>query len=126
MKTYQELGITDWEHKYLRECAVILRNGLFRHLPNEVDFPDPGWFFNMNAFCITGDDPCGTVMCIGGYVGLRHYGNDREASHYVHTCSKNLTYLYFPDDLGYDTITPAQAADAIDRFLNGEAPWLAE
>lgn len=103
--------------------------------------------FNMNtAFTescnVSGG--CNTVACIGGhlalYLGLKSsdvrlfvaYADtslpdeDDEIPYYSKQTAKKLEPLFYPYDIrkNWEDATPAEAAVAIERFLNGaKKPW---
>ena len=68
-------------------------------------------------------DAGGTVGCIGGHIQARLYADDKVlAQAWQVRCSLQrslyeLCYCYLDDP------TPAEAADAIDRFLSCKEPW---
>jgi hypothetical protein len=107
--------------KAMREVRDRLRDGRIREEQ-----------FNMDVV-LDRDTPCGTVGCIGGWALVILYG-DKADNMYISeelvrplmgTGSDNrgwplwrLFFCFKPD------ATPAQAADAIDRWLDGsDDPW---
>lgn len=79
---------------------------------------------------------CGTVACIGGYMGAMMFDRVAAAERYVYQNDpdnnigeEKLGHLFYPlsghrRDCAYEDITAAQAVQAIDNFLStGKPNW---
>lgn len=78
--------------------------------------------FNMDKAC--SDRPCGTIACIGGWAGLFMGMSHDEASDFVYEVGVDLYPLFYPGRVDYEKITPKQASQAIDNYLEtGEPRW---
>jgi hypothetical protein len=92
-------------------------------------------FFNMNLAAMSVEDEeeyvCGTACCIGGTAWVYENGTgvsalsnaDRYVGQFLNrSADAGLSALYYPRCVNnWDAITPAEAADAIDNYLNGKA-----
>jgi hypothetical protein len=118
MLTATDLGISQAEYEALQVVRDGLASGEFSH-------DDDARRFDMHVTC--DGDHCGTVACIGGWVGLTMGMGNHEASNYVHTVEFPLNRLYFPQTVNdWSKITPAVAAATITSFLDsGEADFAA-
>ena len=108
-----------------RETLIKVRNGLasgdYVHVQDER--PAHGKrVFDMDVASKT----CGTVACIGGWMAMdMGLKTVIEVSNYVSSGGheSDMRGLFFPDiDGNFSRITPAQAVQAIDNFLQGEDP----
>jgi hypothetical protein len=141
MKSPEELGITQQE----LDALLAVRSGLAAGLLEHTSYKklkaksDPkSLAFNMDIAYTKHD--CGTVGCIGGWMGVFMHTHKLEADkeidynnvrHYVNNKrSYNLEELFFPLEthdgftVDYDSISSAMALQAIDNFLaNGEPDW---
>lgn len=132
---HETLAITLPELIALLGVKEALHRKLFKHDKKftsnaMVDAVGSCHVFNMAA---QGDKnaSCGTIGCIGGYMALamrtpmRYYVDyvnrggalDRGHSPALHPL------FYPPNKFKYAAIKASDAEVAIDRFLNGEAPW---
>ena len=121
IKTHEELKITFAEWGALIGLTVMLHDNMIpMHGDNN---PAGAHVFNLETSC-TENGHCGSVGCIGGYVGMTLGMDIRCASNYVHT-NFRLRELYFPTTaLDYDRVTPKEAAKAICNVLEyGEPMW---
>lgn len=121
MLTAQELNITEAEHIALQAVAAGLASGFYRHFVSEDKYKPQGKCFNMDVSF--DDNSCGTVACIGGWVGLEMGKSPYSAHNYVMLIEEDhsLYDLYFPTKIKiWDEITPAIAAEAIYQFLDGK------
>jgi len=121
LKTADQLGISDKVYKALLEVKHEFEAGNI----------------SPSQFCMavvrTHPMECGTIACIGGWVGI-YMNLGVEATHKM-VCSSYgpIRALYFPDrDKTFPicgkkdayTASPTQAAQAIDNFLlTGEPKW---
>jgi hypothetical protein len=108
--------------KAMREVRDRLRDGRIREEQ-----------FNMDV-ALDRDTPCGTVGCIGGWALVSMYGLDKADTMYISEELVRPLYGYGLPDRAWalwrlfycfkPNATPAQAADAIDRWLDGsDDPW---
>lgn len=112
-KSHTALGIT------LPELIALLG---VRELIRTYDI----YRFNMTVICDL--DRCGSVCCIGGYVGLALRDDNRRAAFaFVQEAMYGVfEHLFFPPNkYPYCDITSEQAVRAIDNFLAGrtKTPW---
>jgi hypothetical protein len=125
IQSHEDLNITFREWAAMFGVALALHDGLIAMHRNGRG-PEGGHFFNMNGTCIP-NGHCGSIGCIGGYVGMTMGKSTYEASDYVFDNENGGPFdeLYFPkfvDD--YGTVTPRQAAAAICNFLStGDPGW---
>jgi len=140
MKTPEELGITEEEFKNLLIVKSLLDSERLTYYYEETDSP---FRFNMNTTSSGDEYECGSVACIGGWVSFFMQGNKftKEsimkidhviADNYVlKSRSTSLERLYFPelknnteDADFYQAITPGEASQAIQNFLEtGDPDW---
>jgi len=139
MKTPEELGITEEEFKNLLIVKSLLDSGSLTYYYEETDSP---FRFDMNTTSSGNEYECGSVACIGGWVSFFMQGNkfSKEsimkidhviADNYVNMDkSPPLEKLYFPEledyDINdfYEAITPVEASQAIQNFLEtGNPKW---
>ena len=116
--------MTPHEHEaLLRTRALLAAPGTVSGAANRCP-REPHEFSMQIAYYQHG---CGTVACIGGWLAKFMALPEHEISDYVYTRhSKDLTGLFFPDDLpSLDALTPRLAVEAIDNFLSGMPPWAA-
>lgn len=74
------------------------------------------------------DKECGTVGCIGGWLGMKLGLKEDEASEFVSgmSSSQRLHGLFYPSNHNADwsKYKPGHAALAIERYLNKDSdPW---
>lgn len=93
MKTATELGITDAEHGALQIVRDGLAAGEYVHMA-AADRSYGDKYFDMSRDCVEGS--CGTIACIGGWVGLTMGYEMYDAESYVYNASESLDPLYFP------------------------------
>jgi hypothetical protein len=128
MKMWQELELPSQKHM---DALILvrdrLRDGTLVHIPGdddreEVETPSAGkTAFNMSVWLREPKlgENCGTVACIGGWTVALCPG-------LFTALSPTTRKLFHPPTIDYEQwgdITPTQAADAIDRFLEGQEPW---
>ena len=126
--THEELDISCEEKCALVRVMEGLESGLYVHSKDDSEgTPEGKRAFNLGVSC---DDSyvCGTVGCIGGWVGFELKKSTRDSHGYVFANEhSSLGPLYFPTVLEtweYEKITPAQAACAIRNFLStGDPGW---
>lgn len=110
----------------LRHVRDQLRSGRIKHLP-VINKEAKGFKFTMEIYEYQYE--CGTIACIGGYMGLALWPDlttrERDVQRYwVMEEMPELKKLFMPPpSMNWAKITPEQTADAIDRFLNDETPW---
>lgn len=144
-KTAKQLGITQGDYIILLGIRTALDEGLLAWhpqfgVPGTSTTPN-GPVFNMANVLITARDAthCGTIGCIGGYMGLANGQGGMGIAHYLVGGGVNganlpaaytrLERLFCPIDehgtsLNYDPIKPKDAVVALDRFFAGAAfPW---
>jgi len=100
------------------------RNGLIAFVEAVEQYKLSDDKFDM-AVCCTVSSDCGTISCIGGYVGLRFGMCPWEAEAYVLTgYSEALEDLYYPDTQSWNAVTAKQAAAVTRHFLTtGVIEW---
>jgi len=91
MKTAAELKITDAEWLALQSVAAGLASGSCTE--------ENGKIFDMHVTC--SPHACGTVACIGGWVGIEMGMTVGGADTYVRNCAESIYPLYYPDDVGW-------------------------
>ena len=129
MRTAEELGITEEELDALIKVRDGLSSGCFTHVDG-YDEPPVKYGFNM---VIAGNHgSCGTVACIGGWMAIVMSSkmddplslDVNDMKRYVSSNMALERLFYPPVSLYYSTITPDQAALAIDNFLaTGDPRW---
>jgi len=139
MKTAAELGITEQEYDLLPVIRDKLLDGSLVHSSKAKD-SNKYDVFNMS---ITSKRySCGTVGCIGGWLWIlmnaESIEKDEKDGHfhltdeqmglvddYVESNGGNMKELFYPPGVfSYKAITPAQAAKAIDNYLEtGDPDW---
>lgn len=104
------LGLTEAELAALIEVRNDLATGRIK-APN----------FCMSSACYR--EGCGTVACIGGWMGLKLGMDERKARDFVD--NPRLEKLFYPYGImSWGQITPSQAVRAIDNFLaTGDPNW---
>jgi len=120
-----KLGIREWERRGLIAFVEWVE-------AQECYAPKRIINFHMQTACEIeiNDRFCGTVVCIGGFVGLMHDMSHAEIGHYVmhETASGPLGELYYLPryyPVEYGDITPAMAAEVTRHFLlTGIVDWL--
>lgn len=120
MQDAKEFVVTDEIRHELKKIAEDLRSGKIKHVQSpatefETEIPR---FFNMNYW--HKQFTCGTAMCIGGWLEQR---TGEGINDFI---PSGLNELFYPngeiaDD--YCLITPEQAADAIDNYLEYGKPY---
>lgn len=133
--------LTKEERKALVQVRDALANGMLEHRRNFDALPgaERGFFsfslrrlFNMG--CPARETQCGTVACIGGWMGAFMGKSPSEAYEFVDIHEEGkFGELFYPfsvtDDQrreksNYEAITPKQAIKAIDNFLKtGKPNW---
>lgn len=118
------------ERATLQAVAQMLRGGVI-HIDGPGQENVIALRFNMARTCV--EYQCGTVACIGGYAWLHENpgdfkGADRYVDQYGDECVPvgGIDDLYYPWRVARDwsKITPAQAAEAIENYLEtGEPYW---
>lgn len=140
MKTADELHITQAEKDGLVWVRDGLRAGKFKHIDEDKgEYPLGQNGFNMSIASKSYE--CGTVGCIGGWVWVHmnierlmqdggvwylSSADNHDADTYLYQKGPDchLHHLYFPPGSNYDAITPLEAAQAIDNYLNtGDPDW---
>lgn len=116
MLTATDLGISQAEYEALQVVRDGLASGRFVHA--ELSDGENVEQFDMGITAESND--CGTVACIGGWVGLTMGMARSEADKYVWSAEHGpLKPLYFPNHLrNWDSITPDVAARTITTFLD--------
>lgn len=131
-------GVSQKNYEALLEARELIANECVKH-----DDGGDGWRektgFNMNKTCTT--HSCGTVACIGGWMGLSLYGaNDlisagmkpthnqiRRTRDFVEDGGDRGEFydlFYPPSSLYYDHIENSEAVKAIDNFIQtGHPDW---
>lgn len=125
------------EEAALRAVRDMLAGGLIEHEPS----PDISWrdgpvqafvmtmkrLFNMGE--TAGATECGSVACIGGWMGAMMGMDHEESAEFVmryEDRGKFKTLFYPPAIYDYALIKPTHAVKAIDNFLaNGNPRWAA-
>ena len=117
MLSATDLGISQAEYEALQVVRDGLASGRFVHT-SEAPIGDDVEQFDMHATCERND--CGTVACIGGWVGLAMGKGRYESDRYVWAAEGGpLNNLYFPANVAsWDYITPDVAARTITTFLD--------
>lgn len=85
-----------------------------------------GHYFNMATVVSHSDESeCGTCACIGGWLALKLGITDPdEIENWVGAATGAWGKLFYPPGLGWNNITPQQAAKAIRAFVSGaQEPW---
>lgn len=120
-----------YDKQEVREAAArvahCLEKGFYKHVVEDHHIEKGTFGFDMNICAIQAKD-CGTVCCIGGWMGFELGGsNPHEATCIMNTIAEehrglhNLFYNY-PDSRS--KTKPEEAAKAIKRWLNGNTnPW---
>jgi hypothetical protein len=137
MLTARQLNVTEKERDALIWLREELRSGRIRHGERggfDIDIP-------CGIVVDDNDDICDTVACIGGWMWIHMHGinptaagkwlisreQEMAASEYVtrYGIKHSLLHLFYPPlTADYDSVTPQQAADAIDNFLHcGDPEW---
>lgn len=115
MLTAKELGIRQWELDSLVVVADKLKSGGIQ--PKNFDM----------HMCIEEGEECGTVCCIGGWVGyISDYCKTSSEINYYVSCTKDkIKSLYYPPNyFDWRDITVGIATKAIDNFLGtGNPQW---
>lgn len=124
------------ENEALLKVAEGLESGEYVHVGTDGGFAgltmmerlisEKKKFFNMNSEEL--ELSCGTVRCIGGWVGhLLGQDSWNYCMNVFKTSGKGLYSLYYPDideDVLYEEITTEQAAKAIRNYLErGDPDW---
>ena len=124
--SHEGLGISLREWLGLIGMAVALDSGILP-MHAQRDRAKGEHIFNLATVC-EHDGHCGTVGCIGGYVGLMMGMGAEDTSRYVDTAGLPLSHLYYPNRggaaLSSTRVTPKQAAKAICNVLeHGQPRW---
>ena len=147
MKTIAELGISQQEFDALLKTREILSEPdvpmLIAH--DDVVPTTKGVLFDMSTSSEHYD--CGTALCIGGFMklfmmGVRPKSDGRFSitsareekidvyvmSHNQENAGRPIAKLFYPEigetDVGWSTLTKAEAIKAIDNFLEtGNPDW---
>ena len=123
-----ELEITQVEYEALIWVRDGLAEGRFTHVPRT--YQHTVFIANILPFNMqhTGERDCGTSACIGGWMGRSI--DEPSMVNYMskELFSNSLKPLFYPPTnlprLEYSQITPTQAAQACDNFLNtGKPNW---
>lgn len=125
-KSPKELGITDQEYCALNEVREGLCQGRYHHALSR-EKATHACSFNMHQSMST--THCGTIGCIGGWMGMV-MGKDVPGSNQYVRENRNqsarlrrLFYPSMPDPLWWH-LTPERSAQACANFLHGKAdPW---
>lgn len=134
-KTAAELELSEEEYDaHVRVLHMLERGELVhwtweRNGPKLADVPPGAKWFNMRYSTL--EDSCGTVACIGGWVGLVMGLSELQASEYVSDVGEGArARLYYPHWRGGFTeqsrykITTEEAAQALRNYLTtGEPRW---
>jgi len=119
----QMLGIAEWERDGLIAFVEATEAGTIVHWRCKIR-PIVNWLFNMREACE--DNECGTVCCIGGFVGLWSGMSPEKATRYVSGASAPLNGLYYPylAHHQWSRITPKRASEVVrDYLINGVIRW---
>jgi hypothetical protein len=133
-KTAKELNVSEQEHAALIDVLGRLERGELKHCTENFFEESYGNYFNMNYTYLCKQSSCGTMGCIGGWVGVL-LGVEPTDYVYAHEGEEgyedtSLADLYFPRDtrgvmLPLDGITAELAAIALrNKLTTGKANWL--
>ena len=125
----KKLGIKEKELTALLAVREKLASGVFKHVVSyDAEDRERIWKPIFNMGIEMGQYDCGQVGCIGGWMAWE-MGEDDPAlyveEHDRDNVDDRLGMLFYPPERrNYNTLTPRQAVNAIDKFLSGSKyPW---
>lgn len=122
MKTCRELGISKKEKDALIKVRDGLESGEYQHINGAIPGRLSKRGFNMATLCLFQQRSCGSIGCIGGWVG-RELGLQHASDFAIKGKMRALCYPTIKGNQEFwDDITPALAAKAITNTLNSGSP----
>lgn len=127
MMTRNRMFMNEEELRALSWVRDGLASGKLKHVSDTEQLSDSGTYYAFNMGASHAKEGCKTVACIGGWMAIRLGLEDSEIHDFVYNefaLESPVYRLFFPIGCRMGEITPAQAVEAIDNFLeHGAARW---